>query len=386
MIAGVCGGIADHLGVDAFRVRVVFVVLSAFSGGGVLGYALLWAFVPVGDDTAPVSPSERRQAWGLALIGGALGVVLGIVSSGAPLGNAVALIVVVGGAALVWREVDVTGIRSGASAITWLRVLAGAALVIGGLVAIVMVGDPWGGNVSRTILAVLATLLGVVVLTVPMWRRMLRALNEERDARVRQAERQEIASHLHDSVLQTLALIQKQADRPETVVRLARGQERELRTWLFDDRPQDADSLAAAIAAAGAAVESDYGLEVETVTVGDLTPAELHDPELRRRWLALLGATREALVNAAKHAGADKADVYAEVTDEEVEVFVRDRGAGFDPTQVDPDRQGIAGSIESRMRRVGGHGEVRSRIGRGTNVVLTVPRAGHETIHTEENA
>lgn len=376
VVGGVAGGLADHLGVDVFRVRVVFVVLTALAGAGAMAYAGLWFFVPLGEDTERAPSRERRQAYGLVALGLVALVASFMLASNAPAQQLVAVGITLGGAALVWREVDVTGLGSGAhrSAFTWLRLISGAVLVIGGLVVMVVAGGSALGGVNSTVLAVLATLVGVVLLTVPLWMRLLRALDAERAARIRDAEREEIASHLHDSVLQTLALIQKQADNPETVARLARRQERELRIWLFGDPAQQRESFAAAIAALGAEVESSYGTEIEAVTVGDTSPAELRDETWARSASALVAATREAMVNAAKHSGAEKIDVYAEVLDEHVEVFIRDRGVGFDLDAVDDDRQGISGSITGRMERAGGSATVRSAPGQGTNVTLRLPR------------
>ncbi len=377
VIAGVAGGLADHLGVDVFRVRVVFVVLTALAGAGAFAYAALWFLCPVGTDTQRPSPRERRQAYGLATLGVVALITSAALAANAPAQQTVAVIFVLGGAALVWREVDVTGVGTGShrSTFTWLRLVLGAVLVIGGLVVMVLAGGSALGGINSTVLAVLATLVGVVLLTVPLWMRLLRALDAERAERIRNAEREEIASHLHDSVLQTLALIQKQSGDPETVARLARRQERELRTWLFGDPAQRRESFAAAVSALAAEVEETYGTEIEAVTVGDTTREELRDETWARAASALVAATREALVNAAKHSGAQKVDVYAEVLDDQVEVFVRDRGKGFDPDLVDDDRQGIAKSIRARMERAGGTVELRSAPGRGTNVTLTLPRA-----------
>lgn len=386
VIGGVAGGVADHLGVDAFRVRVVFVVLAALAGAGVLAYGLLWFFCPQGDDTQPPAPGERRQALGLAVLALVAMTVVGFAASGTPAAYLVPFVFVMVGAGLVWREFDspATGQRS--TALTWTRLAGGAILVVGGLAVIVVAGRRNYGGLSTTLLAVAATLIGVVLLTVPLWMRLWRALNEERAARIRNAEREEIASHLHDSVLQTLALIQKQAAKPEEVARLARSQERELRGWLFGDVAQRGTSLSASIREVGAEVEDAYGIEVEVVTVGDLRPDEGHRATSGgevRRWPALVGATREALVNAAKHSGERSVNVYLEVGDEEVEVFVRDRGVGFDRDGVDPDRQGLARSIKSRMERAGGQARIDSTPGRGTNIRLIMPRPA---AHTESQA
>ena len=371
VIAGVAGGIADHLGVDVFRVRVVFVVLAALAGAGVMAYGLLWFFCPPGNDTEPPPPGVRRQSWGLALIGLVAMAVVGFSASGTPAAYLVPFVFIAIGASLVWREFDTSRTAPRTPLLTWTRLAGGVVLVIGGLVVVVLAGTRSFGGLSTTILAVAATLIGVVLLTVPLWMRMWRALNEERAARIRNAEREEIASHLHDSVLQTLALIQKQANRPEEVARLARSQERELRTWLFGDPAQRSGSLAAALQSVGAGVEDAYGIEVEVVTVGDLRPDGNGDG---KRWSAVVGATREALVNAAKHSGERTVDVYCEITDDEVEVFVRDRGTGFDPATIADDRQGIARSIRARIERAGGTVRIDSVPGRGTNVRLVMPR------------
>ncbi|GAC56654.1 putative two-component histidine kinase [Gordonia hirsuta DSM 44140 = NBRC 16056] len=376
VLYGVAGGLADHLGVDVFRVRAVFVVLTALAGAGAVAYALLAFFTPAGTDTVRSAPAERRQAYGLILVGlVALGLSFAVAAN-APAQQLIAAIFVLGGTALVWREVDVTGLGGGSarSVTTWLRLLIGAVLVIGGLTVMVLAGGSVFAGINTTVLAVLATLVGVVVLTVPLWMRLLRALDAERAARIRNDEREEIASHLHDSVLQTLALIQKQSGDPDTVARLARRQERELRAWLFGDPAQRRESFAAAIAALAAEVEQSYDIEFETVTVGDIGPDELRDAQWARAASSLLAATREAMVNAAKHSGVQTVDVYAEVSDEAVEVFVRDRGCGFEPEAVDDDRQGITGSIRGRMERAGGRAAIASAPGRGTNVTLTLPR------------
>jgi signal transduction histidine kinase len=254
-------------------------------------------------------------------------------------------------------------------------VVAGALFVAGGI-AVFLLGNLDLGQVQFGLLAVLATLVGVAVLTVPWWVRLARDLGEERRQRIREAERAEIAAHLHDSVLQTLALIQRQSDEPREVARLARGQERELRSWLYgpggyrrvgrrDDSAEGA-GLTAALAAAAAEVEDTYALTVRPVVVGGDRPL---DDGLR----ALVLATREAMVNAAKHAGVDEVSVYAEVEPDEVNVFVRDRGAGFDPDAVPDDRHGLADSVRGRVERHAGTVRLRTRQGEGTEVHLRMP-------------
>ncbi|GAA1895730.1 ATP-binding protein [Williamsia serinedens] len=361
VVGGVAGGVADHLGVRPVVVRLVFVALTVLAGAGVMAYALLWFFCPPGDDTDPPAPGERSQAIGLAVLGAVGLLVVGSTASGTPAGYLIPIAVIAIGAAVVWREVDL-GDRRRTSVLTWLRLVGGAALVVVGLVVVVVAGNRSFGGLNSTLLAVAATLVGVVVLTIPLWMRLVRTADAERSARIRTAEREEIAVHLHDSVLQTLALIQKRSDSPDEVARLARSQERELRRWLFDGPRGEETSVSAALATVAAEVEDGYGIEVDLVTVG----------ETDHRCDALVGAAREALVNAAKHSGQKRVDVYAELSDTDAQVFVRDRGRGFDPDTVAADRQGIARSIRARIERHGGTVDIRSSAERGTEVTLRV--------------
>jgi signal transduction histidine kinase len=188
-----------------------------------------------------------------------------------------------------------------------------------------------------------------------------------------------MAAHLHDSVLQTLALIQKHAGDGRTVATLARAQERDLRSWLYGDQPPADTSVASALKAAAAEVEDAHGVPVEVVTVGDAPVSE------RLRPLVL--AAREAMVNAAKHSEADKVDVYAECTDRATEVFVRDRGRGFDAQAVADDRHGVRNSITDRMRRHGGTAVLKTAPGQGTEVRLTMQTPGQASgSSTEEGS
>jgi signal transduction histidine kinase len=253
-----------------------------------------------------------------------------------------------------------------------VRILAGVALVVTGIV-VVLARNGSLGQLQFALIAVLATLVGVAVLTVPFWLRLVRDLGDERSARIRTDERADIAAHLHDSVLQTLALIQKQADSPREVARLARGQERELRGWLYGpsgygkgkDGEVPGGRLSEALARACGEVEDTFAISVPQVVVGD---ADLDEP-----LTALVQAAREAIVNAAKHAGVDEVSVYAEVEPAAVTVFVRDRGKGFDPEMVPGDRHGLADSIRGRMERNGGTCRLRTAPGEGTEVQLEMP-------------
>ncbi len=208
--------------------------------------------------------------------------------------------------------------------------------------------------------------IGLAITLGPWVWRLTSDLAAERAERVRTQERADLAAHLHDSVLQTLALIQKNAGDAATVARLARSQERDLRSWLFDSTPVGDGTLAGAMREVVREIEDTYGVDVELVTVGEAHVDEALAP--------IVAATREAATNAAKHAGTHVVDIYAEVGPTQVEVFVRDRGTGFDPESIPADRQGVRNSILDRMSRHGGTAEVRSTPGSGTEVRLKLPR------------
>lgn len=381
IIGGVAGGLADHIGLDVFKVRLVFVLLAALAGAGFVAYGLLWVFTPGGTDTAKATPAERRQAYGLALLGFGVTAGLSWILSGTAAEILLPIAVVACGVALVWREFDADGPRSAIglpaqpSALTWSRICGGAALMITGLGVMVLARIDLR-SLGSALLAVAVTLIGAALLTIPLWLRMLRALNAERAARIRNEEREEIASHLHDSVLQTLALIQRQAADPAAVTQLARSQERELRKWLFSEPELAHSSLNAALRTIAGEVEDAHGVKITPVIVGDTTVADeaVSGPALtKEQFTALLGAAREALVNAAKHAGVNKIDLYAETETEQVSIFVRDRGAGFDVDMVADDRQGLAKSVRGRVERRGGRVLVRSAVGKGTEVRIHMP-------------
>jgi signal transduction histidine kinase len=244
------------------------------------------------------------------------------------------------------------------------RVGLGVALVLAGGFAFL-----WASGATRpageTVLAGLAVLIAVALIFAPSWRRLARSLAAERTERVRSEERADVGAHLHDSVLQTLALIQRSAEDPKQVAALARQQERELRGWLAGGGSHEpGDRLASALQAAAAEVEAVAGGSVEVVAVGDCLLDESGG--------AVVGAAREAMLNAAKFASGAPVSVYAELSDERIQVFVRDRGAGFDLTAVPQARRGVRESIIGRMRRIGGSAVVHSLPGGGTEVEITV--------------
>jgi signal transduction histidine kinase/phage shock protein PspC (stress-responsive transcriptional regulator) len=381
--AGVAQGLANHLAIKPLYVRIAFAVLTTFNGFGIVLYLALWAVVPQQPVTEDAPPRPRRaleRGTALALVAVAAGGLL--LARGIPvLGDNVLLVPLLlagAGLAVLWSQADkdqrdrwrrISLFEGGEPTRRWLafaRFAGGAVLVAAGVGSFLLLS----GTLSAArdgLVAALAVLAGLALLTAPLWWRLVADLTEERRERIRSQERADLAAHLHDSVLQTLALIQRHSDEPREVARLARGQERELRTWLYRPEDRQQSKLAAALEAVAGEVEDAYVVQVESVVVGD---AEVDD-----RLGALVQATREALVNAAKHAGVGTISLYAEVEPEEVTVFVRDRGAGFDPELVSDDRHGMRGSIVGRMERHGGKAAVRSRPGAGTEVELTMDRS-----------
>jgi len=271
------------------------------------------------------------------------------------------------GVVVVWRQLDESSLDRtlwrdrGPAAI--VRTALGLLLVV--VAGVFLLNEGGVGSLLDVAAATLIALVGLGLVLGPWIVKLSSDLATERRERVRTQERADVAAHLHDSVLQTLALLQKNASDPATVATLARQQERELRSWLYGEQAEHGVSLAAGIRAAAAEVETAHQVRVDVITVGD-APA---DADVA----ALVRAAREAMVNAAKHAGVDRVDVYAEVGERAAEVFVRDRGVGFDPDAVAPDRMGLRGSVRGRMERHGGTAEVRSAPGEGTEVRLCLP-------------
>jgi len=250
-----------------------------------------------------------------------------------------------------------------------LRFIGGGVLVIGGLIGVVVVYSPVGEfdviTVLSGVLFALVGIAGVALVAAPVLWRVFAQLRAEQAGRIREQERAELAAMIHDQVLHTLALITRNAGDSKTVQRLARGQERSLRNWLYKPTGSPSEQLAAALEQVAAEVEDTYGITVETVIVGDAAVDE--------RVAAVVAATREALVNAARHAGVPSVSLYAEVEPALLSVFVRDRGAGFDLAAVPADRHGVHGSIVARMSRHGGSAVIRSAAGEGTEVRITLP-------------
>jgi signal transduction histidine kinase/phage shock protein PspC (stress-responsive transcriptional regulator) len=381
VLAGVCAGIARHLRIDPLVVRIAFIAAATAGGVGIVLYALAWLIVPAED--AEAAP-ERRPRHGRAAIEVALGmgfIVLSLLLTARALGLWFSDLIVwptalvAAGAGLLWRQsLRPTPVEAPAPPAPEeerrerARVLSrsglGATLVIAAGIFFLYASH----SLTAARDAVLAALVVAVVLAIifaPLIVRLVRSLASEREERIRSQARAEMAAHLHDSVLQTLALVQKRADDPRAVAALARTQERELRAWLAG-REGGHDRLAAALEALAGEVERAHGVPVEVVVVGDR--------ELDQRGDALVAAVREAMVNAAKFGAGSTVDVYAEAGNGELQVYVRDRGPGFDPDAIPEDRRGVRESIVGRMARHGGRAAIHSAPGAGTEVELTLPR------------
>jgi signal transduction histidine kinase len=390
VLAGVCAGLSQATGVDVTLVRIGFVLRALGRGVGILVYALAWLLLPLEGEATTILSRAINDRRGIRLVIAIIPVLVlvQIVAAGLHIGYLGSFswpVFLAAGAAIlirrnaseeerVWINDDLVPMfRTGAERHTrgtlFARVVAGLVLGVGGLFVLIL-GHPTSAAL-RPVGGALLVIAAIVVVFGPWWLSLVRDLMSERQARAMAEERAQMAAHVHDSVLQTLALIQRSADDPRHVMRLARAQERELRSWLFEGRPpgtigDTATALAEGIGILQRQVEADHGINVQVVVVGDCDLAE----GLR----ALLEAAREATVNAAKWSGAPQVSLYAEVEQHAVMLFIRDRGRGFDPDAVPEDRQGIAQSIRARMARFGGSVVIRSSPGEGAEVELSMPR------------
>lgn len=393
-IAGVASGLASHLGLPVRWVRVAFIVLAFLDGLGVLAYAALWLLVPAAEQQQArglesasrqgFRPQQRTPGVDAGVVFSIGAVVVGIlwvlVTGGLWLPSRVFWPVVLGGVGvvLVWLQVDRSAEPATMTTTSgwWARLTAGSgpasvARLVGGLL-LVGIGVSWilatqvgMGQLPQVLGAAALLLAGLLVVAAPWLYRTRRRLRFVEQDRMRAEARADMAAHLHDSVLQTLALIQRSSTDPAQVSLLARRQERELRTWLYGSS-SETSTLSAALEEIRGDTEENFPVAVEVVCVGDTDVTESLQ--------ALVQASREAVTNAAKHSGADRIDVFAEVAAEKVELFVRDRGKGFDPDLVRPDRMGVRDSIRARMERHGGSARIRTAPGEGTEVMLEMSR------------
>lgn len=389
MCGGVARGLAGHLGLPVSWVRIVFIGLATIQGLGILLYAMFWFVVPLGvggvaaaeAGEAPQGRRLRKPDRGqvialIAMVLGSFALIRNLDMGKATNAYVFPTLLIGAGVALVWRQAD------NARRARWVemsrskrflpiaRGAAGVILVGAGVTGILVLRGS-AKELGSMLQASLAVIVGIALLAGPYLVRMTQDLSAERMMRIRAQERAEVAAHVHDSVLHTLTLIQRNADDPREVARLARAQERELRAWLYrpegNGREDEPKTLAEAVRRTAAEVEDAHGVPVEVVCVGDCP--------LDASLGAMMQAAREAMVNAAKYGGGAAVQVYAEVEEAKVFVSVRDRGPGFDVDQVPDDRMGVRESIIGRMQRNGGKASLRAAPGGGTEVELEMERA-----------
>jgi signal transduction histidine kinase len=406
-IAGVCAGLGKRFQIDPLLIRFGFAATTLASGIGLVLYVLAWILMPAekadeGTVLATIQDHGRRGTVEVALGSGLLllSVLLAFRELGLPFSDVLIwpLTLVAAGGALIWHRstggpAEVADAATPRDALTAHPVAAspdaatapsgesrpavisrigiGVTLVIAAAIVFLQIT---GALAAATDVALAALVVAIAfgVIFAPWFIRLARSLTAERAERIRSQERAEVAAHLHDSVLQTLALVQKRAGDPREVAALARRQERELRAWLSSAPAHDAGErwLQAELEAAAQEVEQAHGVPIDVVAVGDA--------QLDRDGEALVAAAREAMLNAAKFAGGDgdaPVAVYAEASDERLQVFVRDRGPGFDPAAVPGDRRGVRESIVGRMERHGGRAAIHASPGGGTEVELVLDRS-----------
>ncbi len=387
VVLGVAGGLGRHFGVDPLLIRLGFAVLVAAGGLGIVLYVVAWGASVAPSPTPPDHsvrwlPRNRQIAATGCIV---VGLLLIARDLGLWFGDPVVwpLALAAGGSAVIWGRGDdggrrswpETGARSPAGPFASvlagraspLRIGVGALLVAGGM-ATFLEANRALTSTRAAALAVVVTAAGLGLILGPWIVRLARDAAEERRQRIRSEERAEIAAHLHDFVLHTLALIQR-SEAPAEITALARRQERELRAWLGGRPSVEAEvDLRGAVDAMASRVEENHHLTVDTVVVGDAPVDE--------RVRALVLACQEAVTNAARHAGAPRVSLFLEADSDAITAYIRDQGRGFDPAAVPSDRRGIAESIVGRMRRQGGTATIVSRLGEGTEVQLRLPRTG----------
>ncbi|WP_214408894.1 PspC domain-containing protein [Sphaerisporangium fuscum] len=371
LVAGVAQGAAAQLKLDPVVLRLAFVLLSVLDGLGVLAYAALWMFTSREQYEGEPPGRDWGQVAAYAVLGMAL-TAFGWLTGASTGGIGTWSIAVVGiGSLILWQQASIDrrqrwmtdAVRQVRR--SWVRTGAGTLLVVIGAIGFLAAQ----GKLAEAVPGLVFTAVvvgGIALIAAPWLTGLWKELQRERTERIRQEERAEMAAHVHDSVLHTLTLIQRNAQDPFEVTRLARSQERELRNWLYQPKADADATIAAAVRRVAAEIEDEHGVPIEIVCVGDC--------ELDDRLRAMLQAARQAMVNAAKYSEASVISVYAEAEPEEVTIFVRDRGKGFSMEEVPDDRMGIRQSIIGRMERHGGTARVKTGPGEGTEVMLTMKR------------
>ena len=369
LVTGTAGGLAERLRVDPIVVRLGFVLLTLAGGLGLLLYGLgfVMSSDPEPDGAAPDEPRRVRTFAASSIVVGCL---LMLRDFGVWFGDPIVLpatIAVMGSSVLMGRSdpAGSSGGRSRSSLTRLVRTIVGFGMVGVGTIWLVAATGPFTISFGAVVLA--AAVTAALVLGVgPFVLRAFRQTARERRERIRSEERAAVAAHLHDSVLQTLALIQR-SDPTTEAATLARRQERELRSWLYGRRiGLSHGRLGEALETMAARVEEHHAVTVDVVAVGDCAMDDL--------LLAMVEACGEAALNAARHSGDNAVSVFVEVGPDRVEAYVRDRGRGFSPRDVGTDRHGIEHSIRARIDRAGGTTTISSRPGDGTEVHLSIPR------------
>ena len=369
LLAGVASGWAGRWGVEPTVVRAAIGLLTLAGGLGVVVYVGAAALSTDGDGGPTPRPLPLGDRWRreLALGCATAAVLIACRAIGLWPGDGIMVpaAAIALGISIVWSLGGRARPTISGSVVRVVRVSAGIVLLGAGVASL---ASRTGGlaGVGASAGAIAVVIGGLAVFAAPVLGRLVRRLDDERAARIREDERATLAAHLHDSVLQSLVLMQRTSD-PRRMATIARRQERELRAWLYGTtRDGEPASLHAAIDALAVQVEADHDVRVEAVVVGD--------QPLDNSARALVAAVREAVVNAARHAGAERVDVFVEADDSELMAFVRDTGRGFDPADVAGDRRGISESIVGRIHRLGGKALLTSVPGAGTEVELRVPR------------
>lgn len=370
-VGGAASAIAREVGVQPLIIRAAFVALTMVGGWGLLLYAIAWAWLAVfaPSQISPYSPSPKgatslHRHLGIALVVVGLIALLGLLTPAAFTSISWPIGFVFTGALIAWSR----GSNEEEGISTLVRIVAGLTVAIGGIIAFAALSYSLWQALVALIFGV-AIVGGITIIAAPSVVQLARSLDGERLDRIRLDERARISAHLHDSVLQTLTLIQRNADDPQRSVQLARQQERELRNWLYGPTTTTPDgvNLGPALEQAASEVEALHGVQIDVVAVGDngqAVPADV---------VALIAATKEAMTNAAVHSGVDRIDVFAERNLDGIEIFVRDTGVGFDPESIGHDRHGVRDSIMARMERAGGNASVYSSPETGTEVELILP-------------
>ena len=389
ILGGVCGGFATRLGIKERNIRVIFALLTLVFGLGILLYMTFWLVLTRSSEEHSIIQQifqNRREAqFVLAAFIATLILIIALQSTGPQTSDGFGWPLLLSAFAgfAVWRGAStdernhlsdffdsapvIGGAFSKSRKGVLLRIVVGAGFVLFGLRQLNHIGGVWG-SAGSALFGTAVLVGGVLILFAPWWLQNVRELTSERRVRVRIEERALMVAHLHDSVLQTLTLIERASANEADVVRLARNQERELRQWLFSPETMTgaSTSFVGLVGAIEHDVENDYGVRVELVTVGDCVSDE--------RVTTLVAAGREAAINAAKWSEATSVSIFTEVEQNSISLFVRDRGVGFDLDAIPADRQGIALSIRQRMSQLGGEATINTAVGAGTEVQLVMPR------------